>query len=271
MSPTDVVLSRIRAGLQRTLGTFAGVRQPRGAEPLLREKLAMIRRAGEEYGVRSFADLGGVWGVEGGYTFYALDRLEAERALLIDTNFTAEVRSRAAAYPQLSLVRGEFGSDEVLSQVNRVDAVFLFDVLLHQVAPDWDEVLRRYAQVTDLFLIFNQQFTGAQTVRFLELGEEEYFRHVPHLRSEGIFPTLFQRLDEPHPQHDRPYRDIHNIWQWGIVTSDLRRVMDSLGFEEVYHRRCGVWPRLPQIENQSFLFRRRSSAVVRPAANGGSR
>jgi len=254
----DRVKARLQRGVRRTLGALYGYTQPPGANPLLREKLWMIRRACRQFGVRSFADLGGVWGVEGGYTFYALDRCPIDRALLVDTDFTDLVRERAAQHPQLTLVPAEFGSLEAIEQVGRVDAVFLFDVLLHQVAPDWDEVLRRYAEIADVFLIFNQQYTGARTVRFLDLGEEEFFRHVPHSRDDPEFAKLFEKLDEIHPKYARPYRDIHNIWQWGIVATDLERAMSDLGFEQVHHRRCGRWPGLAEIENQAFMFRRRA-------------
>ena len=67
-----------------------------------------------------------------------------------------------------------------MDQVGRVDAIFLFDVLLHQVAPDWDTILEMYAKNVRVFGIYNQQWTGADTtVRLLDLGEEEYFRNVP--------------------------------------------------------------------------------------------
>ena len=59
----------------------------RDGPPLLQTKLSMIDFAIDYLGVRRFADLGGVWGVEGGYTFYALDR-GAESGVLVDTHLT---------------------------------------------------------------------------------------------------------------------------------------------------------------------------------------
>lgn len=39
----------------------------------------------------SFADLGGVWGVDGAYTFYTLDNKKVTAAYLVDTDLTNKV------------------------------------------------------------------------------------------------------------------------------------------------------------------------------------
>jgi hypothetical protein len=46
------------------------------------------------------------------------------------------------------LIEGNFGSPAVAQQLQNVDAILLFDVLLHQVSPDWDEILDLYATRT---------------------------------------------------------------------------------------------------------------------------
>ena len=89
---------------------------------------------------RSFADLGGVWGVNAAYTFYSLDRHAITSAHLVDTNFTPVVLEKSKRYDKLNLVEGNFGDARSVEKVGKVDAVFLFDVLLHQVKPDWDEI-----------------------------------------------------------------------------------------------------------------------------------
>lgn len=79
-----------------------------------------------------------------------------------------------------------------------------------------------YSGVADIFLVFNQPFINfSKTTRLLDLGREEYFRNVPLAPNEEPYKTYFENLDAIHPKHGRPYRDIHNIWQWGIVDSDL--------------------------------------------------
>lgn len=110
----------------------------------------------------SFADLGGVWGVHGAYTFYALEAHQPQSALLVDDKLATEVVDRAKGHPQLQLLKANFGTDSIASRVRGVDAIFLFDVLLHQVGPDWDRILEMYAGTAKYLLIYNQQWNGRE-------------------------------------------------------------------------------------------------------------
>ena len=202
-----------------------------------------------------FADLGGIWAVDGAYTFDLLKRYPVESAWLVDTDITDEVRRKQASHPQLTLLNRNFGEPSLPAVIGPVDLVILFDVLLHQVAPDWDDILARYAPLTRAFAIYNQQWVGsAETVRLLDLGHEAYFANVPHKASEPLYQGLFDRLEEPHPEHDRPWRDIHNIWQWGITDADLCRKMAELDFDETHFRNHGQYGFLKNFENHAFLF-----------------
>lgn len=227
----------------------------RKSNPLVHAKLNMIDASFAKYDVRSFADLGGVWGVEGGYTFHALDRFPKVRGMLVDTHPTDIVIERAKKYPRLKLVRGNFGDPKVAAEVGAVDAVFFFDVLLHQVRPDWDEVLAMYSQARCL-VIYNQQWTGpGNVVRLFDLGEDEYFRNVPHKRSHPIYGDLFRKLDKPHPDHaGRLWRDVHHVWQWGISDAALEAKAAALGYRLEFKRNFGRFGRLPQFENHGFVF-----------------
>lgn len=207
---------------------------------------------------KSFADLGGCWGVDGVYTFYALGAHPVQRAVLVDTDLTEPCKARAAGAPALSLLEGNFGQPEIAARVGEVDAIFMFDILLHQVKPDWDELLAMYASRTKYFVIFNQQWTGpGRKLRLLDLGRGEYFRNVPHSETEPLYADLFSRLDSIHPQHQRPWRDVHNIWQWGIADVDLTETLGALGFDLVYQKDCGRFGTLPNFANHAFVFRRR--------------
>lgn len=206
----------------------------------------------------TFADLGGVWGVHGAYTFEALDHHPIKAAYLVDTDFTKKVLRKKQRYPNLNLINENFGTRAVPEQLGPVDLILLFDVLLHQVKPDWDELLAMYAPVTRAFVIFNPQFRGSdRTVRLLDLGKEAYFRNVPYRRNNPSYQGLFARLDERHPQHDRPWRDIHNIWQWGITDQDLRDQLAQLGFAEIHYRNYGRFGSLENFENHAFIFVKR--------------
>lgn len=229
-------------------------RQPGRLQP---GKKALIDRAFSTLPIRSFADLGGVWGVDGGYTFDTLERYAATTATLVDTHFTTTVEKRAAQEPRLRLIRGNFGDLATADQVGTVDAVFLFDVLLHQVDPDWDVILERYAKRVNYLLIYNQQWIASGSrLRLLDMGEDEYFRNVPHTRDEPPYDGLFAKLDTVHPDHGKRWRDVHHIWQWGITDADLEEKAAALGFTLLEKRNWGRFGRLKNFEDHSFLFAR---------------
>lgn len=222
-----------------------------------RDKISMIDRAFSSLGLESFGDLGGVWRVEGAYTFHTLEKHHPKDAALVDTHLTPTVVNRAKSYPELRVINGNFGNQTVANEVGKVDAVFLFDVLLHQVAPDWDTILEMYARNVRSLLIYNQQWVGSdKTVRLLDLGEEEYFRNVPHGRGDETYKNLFGKLDQTHPDHGRPWRDVHHIWQWGITDADLESKVEELGFKLLHKKNCGRFGRLPNFENHAFIFAR---------------
>lgn len=223
--------------------------------PLHPIKLRVIDAAFERGDRGSFADLGGVWAVDAGYTFYALQAHPISRAVLVDEEFTTSVKRASQRFPQLELVSANFGDRGAVDAVGRVDAVFLFDVLLHQVDPDWDQVLEMYAGVTDAFLIVNPQYVRSEsTIRLLDLGRDSYLATVP---PQPLYEDLFDRRDEFLPERGRRYGDIHNVWQWGIVDGDLSAKMDELGFQLVYYENAGQWFKQPAFETHAFIFRRR--------------
>lgn len=110
---------------------------------------------------RRFADLGGVWGVDGAYSLHAMIDHGCKQGFLVDTHLNPRIRDYAERTPGLTLIQGNFGDPEVAAQVPQVDCVFMFDVLLHQVRPHWHEVMAMYAAKTPLLVIYNQQFTAS--------------------------------------------------------------------------------------------------------------
>jgi hypothetical protein len=220
-------------------------------------KRQLIDVACQEFGMRSFADLGAVWNVDGGYTFYAMERRKVKSAVIVDTEFTPAVMERKNRHPGLRIIKGNFGQSAIRDQIGTVDGAFFFDTLLHQVKPDWDEILGMYAEVSRIFLIFNQQYINFdRTTRLLDLGKDEYFRNVPHSANEEGYKTYFRDLDAICPEYQRPYRDIHAIWQWGIVDADLIRCMSGLGFKMQFYKNCGRCGNLRNVENHAFVFSR---------------
>jgi hypothetical protein len=219
------------------------------------EKLKLIDMAVAGRSRMRTADLGGVWNVDGGYTFYALTKYDVAKAVIVDTQFTEATVAEASSYPGLDLVFGNFG-DPAIADAIEVDVVFMFDILLHQVNPDWNEILKMYSDKADVFAIFNQQWLGPVTTRLLDMGEKEYFANV-YTHGAGCYDNLFQKLEEQCPQANRKWRDTCHIWQWGITDADLVKTMSGLGFDNVYYNDCGKCFDLPLFANHSFLFRRK--------------
>ncbi|MCU1594798.1 MAG: hypothetical protein JWO12_2190 [Frankiales bacterium] len=235
------MLRRARAGVDRPASDWSAL-QP--------AKLRAIDFAVERVQARSVADLGGVWAVEGGYVRYALDRPGVTAGVLVDTGLTDAVRSFAAADPRLRLVSGEFGSEASVAAVGQVDVVLLLDVLLHQVGPDWDEVLRRYSKTARCIVIVEPTWTGDDVVRFWDLGEEGYRANTP---SDGAVPQWSQ-LDDIHPGYGRPHRDVHEYWQWGLPDHARRDLMAGLGWTCAYWADHGPWKDVPTSRTVASVY-----------------
>jgi hypothetical protein len=67
------------------------------------------------------------------------------------------------------------GSGEARHEVSNVDAVIMFDILLHQVAPGWDEFISAWAEHTNMLIVYNQNWLMSEnTVRFVDHGIDWY-------------------------------------------------------------------------------------------------
>jgi hypothetical protein len=227
------------------------------SHPLINVKLKLIDHAVKIYGIKSFVDAGGCWGVHGGYTFHALSKFNVDKAFLIDTHITDTARKRSSSCPNLELLSGDFGSDQLVGTLGTVDAVILFDVLLHQVNPDWDKIIEMYSRITDNFIIYNQMFIGShKTIRLIDLGEQEYLKNTPYKGMEDFIRELFENLDQKHPEHNKTYGESHHYWQWGITPPDLFSIMSKFDFRADYVLNYGKFGDLPHFENHGFLFSR---------------
>lgn len=248
--------------LSRLTHYFSGRKRTHTFNNLKLDKIDLIDYVCQNNEIKSFADLGGVWNVNGGYTFYGMGKYKIKTAFLVDTNLTREVLSKRRKYTGLTIINANFGDRKIIPQIGNVDARFLFDVLLHQVNPDWDEILEMYAPSTKCFVIYNQQFIASnKTVRLLDLGYEEFFKNVPRAKDNPLYKEVFEKMYEIHPQHNRIWRDIHNIWQWGVVDDDLFAKMKELGFTLQYYKNCGQFYNLKNFENHAFVFKKNLSAL----------
>jgi len=65
---------------------------------------------------------------------------------------------------------------------------------------------------------------------------------------------VYEHASEVHPEYKKPWKDIHNIFQWGITDDDLRSTMDGLGYCEAHYKNHGRFSDLPAFENHAFIF-----------------
>lgn len=217
-------------------------------------KLKLIDQAFQKYQIKTLLDAGGCWGVHGGYTLYALSKYKLDKAIIIDDNPTKTSKIRGAKYPQLDFIQGDFGSAEIIGSVGKVDAVILFDVLVHQANPDWNVILERYSKITNAFIVYHQTYTDDMLTRLWDLGPEGFVKNTP--MSEQKFNEIKDKLDQIHPRFQKPYRDIHYYWQWGIPEQSLCSTLADLGFSLDLSAECGHYTGLPKFKNKAFLFSR---------------
>lgn len=238
--------------LRRLLG---GTTAPPPASSVLQpRKLWAIDELVGRTAARSLVDCGGVWAVEAGYALHAADAHALDRVTVVDTGITDGVRDAATSRPSLRLEQANFGDPDVVGRVAPTDAVLLYDVLLHQVAPDWDEVFRMWAADARGVAVVQPFWHDADdVVRLVELGEERFLDTVP---DEPNHRALFGRLDEVHPAYDRPWRDVHEVWQWGIGVHALDRVARDLGLHRVVFVDDGPWMGLSSFRYQTAIYTR---------------
>jgi hypothetical protein len=234
--------------------------------PIVLHKARFLLDALEHYGIRSFADLGGSWGVNGGYSYQAMLAFPIERAFMVDDFDPPHLHERFKPYANFSVIKGSFGLPATVNALPDVDALFLFDILLHQVDPDWDAILDLYAGKAKTILIYNQQWIGsASTVRLLDLGPESYLANTPFAAGEPAASkaAVDQIYAERRTRRDRfggkNREDWPDIWQWGITDPTLIAKMWSLGFKLDRMENYGLFsPAMKNFENHGFWFSRRS-------------
>ena len=214
-----------------------------------------IEFAFREVGARSFADLGSIGVVYGQYAFHAASLPGVERGVMVDDYIPGLkhpwVQERANALG-IEVIHGNFADPAMTDTVGEVDAIFLFEVLLHAAAPNWDELIAMWAPMTRSFVVANPQWNGTRTERLIELGRERYLEVVPESSNHA---ALFDRLDEVVPHLGKPWRDAHHVWQWGITDTSLADTMAGHGFTLLRADDHGPFLGNSQhFDNKTFVF-----------------
>ena len=225
------------------------------------DKIELVLKAFKDNDVKTFADLGACWGVNGAYTNAALLSFKIARAYVVDTHPTNISRERLAPFgKKVKFLQGEFGYPEVYNKISEIDAVLLFDVLLHQANPDWNDILSIYAKKARVFVIFNQNFLGPKTLRLTDLGAKNYARIVPKRRAERdqelpkSVRQIFENLDQIVPGLTKTYRDAHCHGQWGITNEDLILTMSRLGYQMKFFGDFGPFGTTGFFRKHGYIF-----------------
>jgi hypothetical protein len=239
----------------RVSGSSSG--EPSRSPAPAQAKLAAIDHAVEQLGIESFASLE-IGPTLGQFAFYTIDKPAVQKGTLVDIgtrrDFLLNAVEHAAERPGMRVLDDASSDPRTMGEIGQVDAVLLFDVLLRMVEPDWDEVLELYSPITSSFVIANPQWQGGDgTLRLIDLGRKRFLESVPpwtgHIE-------LFDRMEEWVAPQERRYRDIVNVWQWGITDADLKGKMAELGFDLKREWSLNAPPRTRGFVNKIFVFAR---------------
>jgi len=116
--------------------------------------------------------------------------------------------------------------------------------------------LSRYSSITDCIIIYNQQYIKSEnTLRLTDLPLDEYSEIVPK-RNDNLYSFIYSHKKEINKEYNKPWGNIHNIWQWGITDRDLRIKLNELGYNEVYFKNYGQFSELTLFENHGFFLLR---------------
>jgi hypothetical protein len=221
------------------------------------EKIALAVDAMKKHNVTSFADIGGCWGVHAGYTRAALEAVSGiEKAYVLDQYVTGTSRNLGKRYSQLEFQTALFNQPEFIEEFPQVDALIMYDILLHQVDLDWNDFIAYWADKCRVLIIFNQMWkSGGYTTRFIDNGPEWYKKWVFYTNEQKLDEWL-NTLDETDPATGRKRRDLHSFWQWGIQTDDLVGKCQEHGFRLDYFQNHGPFQnkKRPWIQDEAFVF-----------------
>jgi len=221
-------------------------------------RLAVDHAVGE-LGIESFASLE-VGPMCGQVASYTIAKPGVREGALVDAGFgrsgysLLSVIELSSEHPGMRVLEGLASSPATVSEIGTVDAVLMSDVLVRLVDPDWDRVLEMYAPATSAFVVANPQWEGGEeTIRLIDLGEEQYLEMVPPWPGTR---GLFERLDDWDPSQGRRHRDGSNVFQWGITDADLAAKMAELGFSLEREWTLNQPPGTQGFVNKAFVFRR---------------
>jgi hypothetical protein len=223
-------------------------------------KKDVIDFAFEKLRLKTIAELGCVWGVNGAYSRYISGKYSPSRIVMVDAIWNEFAMAECTKYPCIETIDGDFCNTETIGKVGKIDAVIFFDLLLHLVNPDWNSVLRMYSKYTSCFMIVNPQYFGTDTtIRLWDLDYDTYFQSVPHDPTQKSYARTIANPYEYDEKQKKILRDVFYVWQWGIKNHDLIDLMDRLGFESIFLKRGNIaYGKNRMFNDYGFIFVKRS-------------
>lgn len=207
--------------LARAWSTAARVRRRIAPAPAPREQLVARFAAG-----RSFADIGCMWGVDGGIAFAAEDSGATDvTGLDVMPASDAFERERARRGSRMRFIQGDLHDPAMMARVGPHEVVWCSGVIYH--APHPLLTLERLRSITTETLILSS----------------ETIPEVPGLRQACVFLPSLEDADRRAHAAARPGRTAlgvsepfdpqqsYGAWWWGLSRSALVGMLRATGFE----------------------------------------
>jgi len=190
---------------------------------------------------KSFADIGGLFALEGEIAFLA-EQHRASRVTLVDgadpTHFTFPEK-HAARGSSVRFVQADLDDPQIVDQVGRHDVVFCSGVIYH--TPNPIRQLLHLREITGDVL-----FLGTHTLPELP-GLRQLCMYYPFLdeADRRVLATAHYRPESlwgvGRAFDDTPGHGYHNFW-WGMTRTAVRAMLRSARFEVVAEPRPREWP-----------------------------
>jgi hypothetical protein len=176
---------------------------------------------------KSFRDFGGVYIVGGRYLFFAASASKANKASMVDVNFTEEWQRRKTEFlnanpvTKVEEVNLDFRDTEMYKSLDVVDTSILYEVLLHQ--ENYVSVIENVASKTSKSIhvaqpvLKEELFAVPSSATLLQFWPQE----LKEIYRQGSFWPI-----EPEVQ-----RFETNYWMWGHTQSHLNSVFAGFGWK----------------------------------------
>lgn len=225
---------------------------------VIKQKKLLIDNALSYFKIDSLLDLGGNWNVDGVYSKYIYDNSDCRDITIVDAYWDHKLTKDYEFYG-INCIRETF-SKFFEREPRHFDCTLIFDILLHQVSPNWKEIINHISTISKNILIFNPQWISTdETVRLTKLPNAEYLSNVPHNKDEYPYNNYLKNPWNICPETGICYKDSYCIWQWGITNVDLISSFHKQNFDLLFSQNFKGWDLLDNFENYGYIFRKMNS------------